>query len=100
MYDFYICLSLFVCLALVHVVESVIRHVNPRHNPHQPPILLRNATVYNGLGVVAVGVDIQLKQGLITAISVGRSLSVDDSMTLVYDLHGRVVTPGLVDMHR
>ncbi|KAJ1562582.1 hypothetical protein HK405_010403 [Cladochytrium tenue] len=89
--------------------------------PNGHPILIRNATVWDGLGNILVETDLLLTHGIIA--KVGRNLSlatvsdairkaeisaaVDDSYRThfaiddleVIDAAGRVVTPGLVDQH-
>lgn len=62
-------------------------------------IVLRNATLFDGESVLADAVNVVFRKGVITSIlkdgdQVSSLLDAD-----VYDLNGRFVTPGLVDIH-
>ncbi|KAJ1554367.1 hypothetical protein HK405_005273, partial [Cladochytrium tenue] len=80
------------------------------------PILIRNATVWDGVGNIAAGTDVLLAHGLIAKI--GRGLTRQEVETAIrdsaagrpltfspdndieeIDAGGRVVSPGLVDQH-
>lgn len=76
---------------------------NPRWNAvngHQKPIILRNATLFDGEIILEYQVDILFENGVVKAITRTideDALEVDN--TEVTDLQGQYVTPGLVDMH-
>ncbi|ATY60850.1 carbohydrate esterase family 9 [Cordyceps militaris] len=61
-------------------------------------IVLRNATLFDGQRFVDHAVDIVFSRGLVESVQASGGESHDGS-ALVYNLHGRYVTPGLVDMH-
>ncbi|KAI9013974.1 hypothetical protein CLU79DRAFT_767892 [Phycomyces nitens] len=69
---------------------------NPRVPKGTKPVLLRNAVVWDGQGGVQEGVDVYLKDGVIKGV--GHDLKID-SDTKPIDVGGRIVGPGLVDMH-
>ncbi|CAH0055614.1 unnamed protein product [Clonostachys solani] len=67
-----------------------------------PRTILRNATLIDGDGQVTPGCTIEMQDGIIVSVSTVASLSesaTHSADTTDIDLHGRVVTPGLVDMH-
>ncbi|CAG9948218.1 unnamed protein product [Clonostachys rosea f. rosea IK726] len=67
-----------------------------------PRTILRNATLIDGDGQVTPGCTIEMQDGIIVSVSTVASLSetvTHSSDTTEIDLHGRIVTPGLVDMH-
>ncbi|KZL85828.1 carbohydrate esterase family 9 protein [Colletotrichum incanum] len=76
---------------------------NPRWNPksgQQHPIVLRNATLFDGETVLAEAVDILFEKGVIKSVSKTQSQSsFARTSVVVYDVNGRFVTPGLVDIH-
>lgn len=61
-------------------------------------IVLRNATLFDGESI-KYAVDIVLEKGLIVAVSKGRDPDTYRDGIRVYNLEGRFVTPGLVDVH-
>jgi hypothetical protein len=71
------------------------RHRNPRAAPDATDILIRNGHVWLGESYLEQG-EIYLKNGLIAAI--GHDLEVPKE-TRILDAGGRVVTPGIIDMH-
>jgi hypothetical protein len=76
------------------------RDVNPRWNEkrgQKGTITLRNATLFDGESFVSGPVDITFEKGLVVSISATSAANVHEGT--VYDVHGRYVTPGLVDMH-
>ena len=70
---------------------------NPRAEADQQPILLKNAIVWDGQGHVLKGVDVFMQDGVIQKVEKGIKVG---SHVKVIDVAGRVVGPGLVDMHR
>lgn len=61
-------------------------------------VVLKNATLFDGETFIDHAVDITFHKGLIEAVvKSGEGESAADAVK--YDLHGRYVTPGLVDMH-
>ncbi|KAJ0161710.1 hypothetical protein CTA2_5709 [Colletotrichum tanaceti] len=77
---------------------------NPRWNPksgQEHPVLLRNATLFDGQTVLADAVDVLFEKGVIRSVSRTRDQpsSPPGGDAVVYDVKGRFVTPGLVDIH-
>ncbi|KAE8146590.1 amidohydrolase [Aspergillus avenaceus] len=76
---------------------------NPRWNRgtgQQHPTVLRNVTLFDGQGFINEPVDITFLEGIITSIDrTTENTSSWSRETVVYQLEGRFVTPGLVDMH-
>lgn len=74
---------------------------NLRWNPStgtNKTVVLRNATLFDGKTTLKSAVDIVFKKGIIESVSAaGKSAYIQDAE--VYDLDGKFVTPGLVDMH-
>ena len=83
----------------IYVDAGSSRH-NPRAIPGTKPILIKNASLIDGDGTITFRSNVYMEDGIFTRID---SLAVDDLVTskdlLVYDVQGRFVTPGLVDMH-
>lgn len=75
------------------------RAKNPRAEPTQEPILIKNAVVWDGQGEILNNVDIYIKNGVIRQVEHGIKLE-DSENVKVIDAAGHVVGPGLVDMHR
>ncbi|OAD66860.1 hypothetical protein PHYBLDRAFT_98329, partial [Phycomyces blakesleeanus NRRL 1555(-)] len=73
-----------------------VNRTNPRVPKDTKPVLLRNAVVWDGQGGVQEGVDVFLKDGVIKAVGHGITAEKD---TKIIDVDGRIVGPGLVDMH-
>ncbi|KAK4514180.1 uncharacterized protein ATC70_001767 [Mucor velutinosus] len=71
------------------------RHRNPRVAPEATDILIRNGHVWLGNSYLEEG-QVYLKDGLIAAV--GKDLKVPKD-TRILDAEGRVVTPGIIDMH-
>lgn len=77
------------------------RRENPRWNAgrgQNQTVILRNATLFDGEALKSGPVDIVFSKGLIEDVA-GSSEKVVREDAFEYDLHGRYVTPGLVDMH-
>ena len=66
-----------------------------RKRPH-PSTLLRGGTLWTATGAVLESTDLLLQDNRIAAV--GRNLPIP-SGAVVVDVRGRIVTPGLVDMH-
>ncbi|KAH6661396.1 carbohydrate esterase family 9 protein [Truncatella angustata] len=78
------------------------RKENPRWNGvrgQNETIALRNATLFDGVSFASAPVDIIFSKGLITAVSPASSAESILENGAQYNLDGRYVTPGLVDMH-
>jgi hypothetical protein len=77
------------------------RATNPRAEPGQKPILIKNAIVWDGQGEVLNNVDIYIRDGTIRQVE--KDIKLEQSVlenVKVIDAAGHVVGPGLVDMHR
>lgn len=77
------------------------RATNPRAEPNQKPILIKNAIVWDGRGEVLNDVDIYIKDGTIRQVE--KNIKLEQSIlenVKVINAAGHVVGPGLVDMHR
>jgi cytosine/adenosine deaminase-related metal-dependent hydrolase len=75
---------------------------NPRWNPvngQDETVILRNATLFDGEIFLDHAVDIVLKKGVIDCVSLAGTSSSAEQNAKVFDLEGKYVTPGLVDMH-
>ncbi|KAJ3365138.1 hypothetical protein GGF31_008641 [Allomyces arbusculus] len=75
---------------------TVANRINPRDASNGVVTVIRNATVWDGRGGVFPATDVLLKDGLIAEI--GADLEIPEGAKVV-DAHGRVLTPGIVDMH-
>ncbi|KAI9314997.1 hypothetical protein BX666DRAFT_1879434 [Dichotomocladium elegans] len=71
---------------------------NPRAPADARPVLLKNANVWDGQGNILEGVDVLLQEGVIKQVEQVGIQSYPPS-TKVIDVRGRIVSPGLVDMH-
>lgn len=77
---------------------------NPRWEPkagQSKRIVLRNATLFDGDSILAETVDIVFEKGLIRSVSASKEQNdayLSDEAEVVH-LHGKFVTPGLVDIH-
>lgn len=71
------------------------RHRNPRTAPEATDILIQNGHIWLGDKYLQGG-DIYLKNGLIAAVGKGLKVNKD---ARVLNAGGRVVTPGIIDMH-
>lgn len=69
-------------------------------NGQEGRVVLKNATLFDGESFIGHAVDITFSKGLIESVTKTGEVKHDRlEGTVVYDLHGRYVTPGLVDMH-
>ncbi|KAJ4858939.1 amidohydrolase family domain-containing protein [Trichoderma breve] len=79
------------------------RQSNPRWSPTNGQIgttVLRNATLFDGEAFVPGAVDIVFSKGLIEAVhKASDNKAIVGDNVVEYNVHGRYVTPGLVDMH-
>ncbi|CDH60301.1 amidohydrolase family protein [Lichtheimia corymbifera JMRC:FSU:9682] len=74
------------------------RTTNPRAPSNVQTTLLKNAIVWDGQGNVLNDVDVLMQDGVIRRVE--KDIHIEDSNnTKVIDVKGRIVTPGLVDMH-
>ncbi|KAI2624219.1 composite domain of metallo-dependent hydrolase [Hypoxylon sp. NC1633] len=66
-----------------------------------PRTILHNATLIDGDGTITRDCIIELQDGIFTRVSQGAldTLELTSDHDAVVDLRGRIVTPGLVDMH-
>ncbi|GJN73841.1 hypothetical protein PLICBS_007924 [Purpureocillium lilacinum] len=63
-------------------------------------VILRNATLINGDGRTTSDCNIELQGPIFTRVCFAGSLAdTEDAHATVIDLYGRIVTPGLIDMH-
>ncbi|KAJ5711828.1 hypothetical protein N7488_005984 [Penicillium malachiteum] len=77
---------------------------NPRYNTksgQSEAILLRNTTLFDGHSTLDYSVDIHFSDGVITGVfPTSDDFTAEEYYDItVFDLEGRFVTPGLVDMH-
>ena len=85
------------CLSEHLAAVSSSRDASPRTpDGHTPAILLRNATIHDGIRPAFTG-DVLLEGGVIKAV--GPDLSSSAAGARVIEVGGRHLTPGLVDMH-
>ncbi|PWY74474.1 hypothetical protein BO94DRAFT_524310 [Aspergillus sclerotioniger CBS 115572] len=72
---------------------------NPRWIPtgQNQTIILRNATLFDGEYTIDHPVDITFRHGVITNVAPTQRIATEQGE--VFQLNGRFVTPGLVDMH-
>ncbi|KAF6835854.1 hypothetical protein CMUS01_05635 [Colletotrichum musicola] len=78
------------------------RTTNPRWNAARgqgKPVVLRNATFFDGEKIASEPMDIKFEKGLFTQVATTASKSISSEGAEEHGLHGRFVTPGLVDMH-
>ncbi|KAK1984803.1 hypothetical protein LZ30DRAFT_585391 [Colletotrichum cereale] len=93
------------CVALKTFPESPkpeSRKVNPRWNSargQDQPVVLRNMTFFDGKSIASEPMDIRFEKGLVTELATTASKAVSSDGATEHNLHGRFVTPGLVDMH-
>ncbi|KAK9775696.1 putative Carbohydrate esterase family 9 protein [Seiridium cardinale] len=93
------------CAARNHLPPDVFpesRERNPRWNAvrgQNGTTVLRNATLFDGETFSSTPVDIIFSNGLITSVSPASTAQSILEDVVQYDLNGRYVTPGLVDMH-
>lgn len=80
-----------------------IHRKNPRwipSNGQRKPLLLRNATLFDGHRFLDSRVDVLFEEGVIRSVEPASSTVRPESRDMdVLDLAGHYVTPGLVDMH-
>ncbi|KAK2012966.1 hypothetical protein LZ32DRAFT_531263 [Colletotrichum eremochloae] len=93
------------CAALKTFPESPkpeSRKANPRWNSargQDRPVVLRNMTLFDGESIAPEPMDIRFEKGLVTELATTASKAISSDGATEHDLHGRFVTPGLVDMH-
>ncbi|EFQ27101.1 uncharacterized protein GLRG_02272 [Colletotrichum graminicola M1.001] len=93
------------CAALKTFPESPkpeSRKANPRWNSahgQNQPVVLRNMTFFDGESIAPEPMDIRFEKGLVTELATTASKAITSDGATEHDLHGRFVTPGLVDMH-
>lgn len=78
------------------------RKNNPRWNSvtgQNSTIVLQNATLFDGASILNDAVNIVFENGLIVDVSKDRDNALYQDGARVYNLEGRFVTPGLVDIH-
>ena len=62
-------------------------------------IILRNATLFDGDSFIDHAVDIVFKKGVITQVMPTEDTETILEQATVFDMDGKFVTPGLIDMH-
>ncbi|KAJ5703988.1 hypothetical protein N7493_011126 [Penicillium malachiteum] len=77
---------------------------NPRYNKNSgqsKAIVLQNTTLFDGHSTLDYNVDIHFNNGVITGIfpTSDELVIEEDEHITIFDLEGKFVTPGLVDMH-
>jgi hypothetical protein len=82
--------------------DSILHRRNPRDASQGQVILIRNATIWDGLGNIYKNHDLLLKNGLISKI--GRKLKYtakdeEQKPVRIIEAYNKIVTPGIVDMH-
>jgi hypothetical protein len=77
------------------------REGNPRWNSRgqNETIALRNATLFDGESFMSTPVDIVFTKGLIVSVSPASTEASILEDGIEYDVMGKYVTPGIVDMH-
>ncbi|KAI3007394.1 hypothetical protein CBS147346_3203 [Aspergillus niger] len=78
------------------------RQNNPRWNPvsgQATPVVIQNATLFDGESTLSDAVDIFFEAGVITSVVPTGSGDAPPENANIIDVHGKHVTPGLVDMH-
>ncbi|KAI9179642.1 hypothetical protein H9P43_004970 [Blastocladiella emersonii ATCC 22665] len=73
------------------------KRINQRDASQGVATLIRKATVWDGLGAIHPDTDVLLVDGLIHAVGV--NLDVPEGAATVVEAEGRILTPGIVDMH-
>ncbi|BFZ55445.1 hypothetical protein PYCC9005_002486 [Savitreella phatthalungensis] len=76
--------------------------INPRFDARKgKPALIKNATLLNGDGTLTWHADIFMENGVFKSVgsSAADAAAAAKGEVLVWDVQGRFVTPGLVDMH-
>ncbi|KAI1861014.1 hypothetical protein JX265_009633 [Neoarthrinium moseri] len=97
--------SLRLCAARNHLPPQVspeTREGNPRWNSvrgQNETIALRNATLFDGESFLSTPVDIVFSKGQVQSVSPSSAAESILDSGIEYDLKGRFVTPGVVDMH-
>lgn len=74
---------------------------NPRWNPktgQNETIVLRNATLFDGETILKGSFDIQFTDGIIKSVSAAGTFGFNPDVK-TWDLGGKFVSPGLVDLH-
>ena len=77
------------------VSKADITRSNPRAIPSAPPVLIQNASLFDGDGTLTYGVSILLDEGIVKEIS---QYINPPANAKVINVRGRYVSPGLVDM--
>lgn len=82
-------------------VTTASSRTNARWNPstgQNETVILRNATLFDGEKIFENTVNIVFKKGIVESVSdAGQSIVIPGAK--IFDLEGKYVTPGLVDMH-
>lgn len=83
-------------------VPAAATRTNPRWNSktgQNETIILRNTTLFDGGTVLKKAFDIEFSDGIIKSISPADTSAVAPPGVPSWDLGGRYVTPGLIDLH-
>lgn len=83
-------------------ITAAERTHNPRWSSisgHKDEVVLRNATLFDGERFLDGAVDIRFSKGFVVSVSSTDARASYPQGTVVHDVQGRYVTPGLVDMH-
>ena len=76
--------------------------INPRWNSftgQNETVVLKNVKLFDGEKILKNKVDIVFKKGIIESVDTAGKSGAFDGDAKVFDLEGRFVTPGLVDLH-
>ena len=87
--------------AVRHKVPPSLQRANPRWSKEKSnPVVVTNATLFDGTSFMTESVNILMDRGIITAVTpAAQGLGELSERATVLDAAGRYVTPGLVDMH-
>jgi hypothetical protein len=83
-------------------VTSAGSRINPRWNPftgQNETVVLKNVQLFDGETVLDKKVDIVFKKGIIESVDIAGKSVTFGGHAKVFDLEGKFVTPGLVDLH-
>lgn len=86
----------------IHYPVPAATRTNPRWNAktgQNGTIILRNATLFDGEAILKRPFDIEFTDGVIKSVSPAGTSAATTLGAKIWDLEGKYVTPGLVDLH-